>query len=146
MSLNASEFAGYAFFQQVAPKAGTPGTVQETAPAPPGGAPAGQPPPPGPSPMSSMLFMALMFVPFLWLMFRRQKKEQSARASLKKGDRVMTQAGLVGELVEMGEQVSKLKIAAGVTIEVLSSSVSPFPTVVKKDEVKADAKVATEKK
>ena len=36
-------------------------------------------------------------------MSRRQKKERAARESLKKGDRVMTNAGLVGELVEMDD-------------------------------------------
>ena len=48
----------------------------------------------------------------------------------------------------MSEQTSKLKIAAGVTIEVLSSSLVPFTaaSAAKKDDIKADAKVATEKK
>ncbi len=93
-----------------------------------------------------MLFPFLILLPFVWMMFRRQKKDQAARASLKKGDRVVTQAGLVGELVELAEPVSKLKIAAGVTVEVLSSSLSPLAAPVKKDDVKLDAKVATEKK
>jgi preprotein translocase subunit YajC len=132
-----------AFFQDVPPKAGTaPLTTQEGAP-PSAPAPASQPPPPS---MISMLFPFLILLPFVWLMFRRQKKEQAARASLKKGDRVATQAGLVGELVEIGEQTSKLKIAAGVTIDVLTNSIQPFVAQTKKEEVKADAKVATEKK
>ena len=38
------------------------------------------------------------------------------------------------------------EIAAGVTVEVLSSSLSPLAAPVKKDDVKLDAKVATEKK
>ncbi|MBK6694209.1 MAG: preprotein translocase subunit YajC [Myxococcales bacterium] len=137
--------ANLSFFQNVPPKAGTPGVVQESAPSgAPGGAPTGQAPPP-PS-MISMLFPFLILLPFVWMMFRRQKKDQAARASLKKGDRVVTQAGLVGELVELAEPVSKLKIAAGVTVEVLSSSLSPLAAPVKKDDVKLDAKVATEKK
>ena len=96
--------------------------------------------------MISMLFPFLILLPFVWMMFRRQKKEQQARAQLKHGERVATQAGMVGELVEMGEPVSKLKIAAGVTIEVLTSSLTAFPSVAKKEEPKVDAKVATEKK
>jgi preprotein translocase subunit YajC len=139
------------FLQNVPPKAGTPAapvTAQESAPGAPAPAPVSsggqQGQPPG---MMSMLLPFLIFLPFLWLMFRRQKKEQAARAGLKKGDRVMTQAGLVGELMEMGEPTSKLKIAAGVTIEVMTNSLSSFPTpAAKKDDIKIDAKVATEKK
>lgn len=94
-----------------------------------------------------MLFPFLILLPFIWLMFRRQKKEQAERAKLKKGDKVLTQSGLVGELMEMGDQVSKLKIAAGVTVEVLTSSLQTFPTpAAKKEDVKADAKVAEKAK
>ncbi len=95
-----------------------------------------------------MLAPFLILLPFIWMMFRRQKKEQVARAGLKKGDKVLTQAGMVGELMEMGDQTSKLKIAAGVTIDVLTSSLQVFPTAPPKKEapIKADAKIATEKK
>lgn len=138
--------AHFSFLQNVAPKAGTAVTTQEGAPPAAGGsAPQQQAAPPSPL---SMLFPFIILIPFIWMMFRRQKKEQQERAKLKKGDKVATQAGLVGELIELGEQTSKLKVAAGVTIEVLSSSLMPFVTApAKKDEVKADAKVvATEKK
>jgi preprotein translocase subunit YajC len=59
-------------------------------------------------------------------MSRRQKKEASARASLKKGDRVMTNAGLVGELVEMDDKLARVKIAPGVTVQIVGSTVTPF--------------------
>ncbi len=92
--------------QNVQPKAGTatpgtaPGTASDGTSAPSGGgAPAG-----ASSPIAGfmpILMMLVIFVPFFLLMSRRQKKEATARASLKKGDRVMTNAGLVGELVEL---------------------------------------------
>lgn len=137
--------ATLSFLQNVAPKAGT--APQEVAPsAPAGGAPAPQQAPP-PNPLVTLGPMLLIMLPFFWLMFRRQKKEQQERAKLKKGDRVLTQSGLVGELMDMGDQVSKLKIAAGVTVEVLTSSLQSFPQApAKKDDVKVDAKVAAEKK
>ncbi|MBX3215945.1 MAG: preprotein translocase subunit YajC [Labilithrix sp.] len=108
------------FFQNVPPKQGTPGTTQEA----PAGAPAQQSPPGGS--MITMLLPFLILVPFLFMSFRRQKKEQEARKNLKKGDRVVTQAGLIGELVELEERIAKVKIAPGTTVQVLASAVSSF--------------------
>ena len=74
-------------------------------------------PPRSGSPLSGFimpLMMLVIFVPFFLLMNRKQKKETQARASLKKGDRVMTNAGLIGELVETDERIAKVKISPGV--------------------------------
>jgi len=88
------------FFQQVQPKAGTPGVAE------PSGAPSGAPAQAGPpSSMVTMLLPFLILVPFLFLSFRRQKKEKEARGSLKKGDRVVTQSGLIGELVDLDDML-----------------------------------------
>ncbi|HVH47271.1 MAG TPA: preprotein translocase subunit YajC [Labilithrix sp.] len=113
------------YFSQpnVQPKQGTPGTTQESAPA--GGAPAPQSAPGGGS-MVTMLLPFLILVPFLFMSFRRQKKEQEARKNLKKGDKVVTQAGLIGELVELDERIAKVKIAPGTTVQVLASAVSSY--------------------
>jgi preprotein translocase subunit YajC len=112
------------FFQQVQPKAGTPGVSD------PGGAPSGGGAPQAgpPSSMITMLLPFLILVPFLFLSFRRQKKEQAARSSLKKGDRVVTTAGLIGELVDLDERIGKVKIAPGTTVQVLATALSPFDT------------------
>jgi len=107
-------------FQNVAPKQGTPGV--ET-PAPAGGQQSASPP--GGS-MITMLLPILILVPFLFMSFRRNKKEQEARKGLKKGDKVVTQAGLIGELVELEEKVAKVKIAPGTTVSVLASSISSY--------------------
>ncbi len=110
------------FFQQVAPKAGTPGVAVD-----PGGGGGGAPAQSGPPPsMMTMLLPFLILVPFLFLSFRRNKKEQEARGKLKKGDRVLTQAGLIGELIDMDDRIAKVKIAPGTTVQVLASSLSPF--------------------
>lgn len=125
-------------FQQVQPQ-GNPGVAV------PGGAPpagAGQAAPPS---MVTMLLPFLILVPFLFLSFRRQKKEKEARGSLKKGDRVVTQAGLIGELVELDERIGKVKIAPGTTVQVLASALSPFESAVsteKKDKDLEDLKEA----
>jgi preprotein translocase subunit YajC len=109
--------------QAVQPKAGTPSVVAEGAPQ--GAAPQAAPPGSG----LMMLLPLLILVPFLFLSSRQRKKEAEARSKLKKGDRVSTTAGIVGELVEMGARTAKLKIAPGVNIEVLSSTLTPFDPV-----------------
>jgi preprotein translocase subunit YajC len=109
-------------FQDVAPKAGTPGVAQPSGPGPASGQAA------APGGMLSMLLPVLIMVPFLFMMFRRQKKEQAARSSLKKGDKVVTQAGLIGELVELEERIAKVKIAPGTTVQVLASTLGPLET------------------
>ena len=93
------------FFQNVQPKQGTPGVAEPSAPAGGGGqqaAPSGS--------MLTMLLPFLILVPFLFMSFRRNKKEQELRKSLKKGDRIVTQAGLIGELVDLDERLAKVKI------------------------------------
>ena len=132
------------FAQNVQPKAGTPGVVQE-APAPSGGAA-----PSGSSPLGSMmpiLMMLVFLVPLFLVMSRKQKKEEKARASLKRGDRVMTNAGLIGELVEMDERIAKVKISPGVTVNIVANTVSPFTETEKAPpkELK-EAKAVSEKK
>lgn len=136
----------FSFLQQVGPKAGTPG---QEAPAPAGG---GQPQP-APGGALTMLLPFLIMIPFIFMMFRRQKKEAAARAQLKKGDKVVSQSGLIGELVEMDDRVAKVKLAPGTTVQMLVSTLSPFGTAdaaaAKKDDALKDlkdAKAAADKK
>jgi preprotein translocase subunit YajC len=135
--------------QQVAPKAGTPGVAQD----PGAGGGAGGPGAGGAGGQGSPIMMFLPFlimIPFFFLMSRRQKKEQEARAKLKKGDQVVTQAGLIGELVETDERISKLKIAPGTTVRVLTSSLGPLEAPASKTEAELkdlkEAKASADKK
>jgi preprotein translocase subunit YajC len=133
--------------QNVQPKAGTPGVaVDPGAPPASGGAPQT-----GASPIAGfmpILMMLVIFVPFFLLMSRRQKKERAARESLKKGDRVMTNAGLVGELVDMDDALAKVKIAPGVTVQIVANTVTPFVSPADKANAKElkEAKAVSEKK
>ncbi len=70
-----------------------------------------------------MLFLPLFFLLF-WMPRSQQKKQAAALAKLQKGDRVVTQSGMIGKLVEVGERTFKLEIAPGVKIDVLKSSVA----------------------
>jgi preprotein translocase subunit YajC len=123
------------FFQTPPPKAGTPGVAADPA-APSGGGQGAAPPSAGS--MAPMLLPILILVPFLLLSFRRQKKEQENRAKLKKGDKVVTQAGLIGELVEMDDRIAKVKIAPGTTVQVLASSVGIFEATTDKSKSNKD--------
>jgi preprotein translocase subunit YajC len=109
--------------QNVQPKATAPGVAQDSAPAPSGGGQSSGSPLAGFTPI---LMMLVIFVPFFLLMSRRQKKEAQARSSLKKGDRVTTNAGIVGELIELDDRLAKVKIAPGVTVQFVASMVSPY--------------------
>jgi preprotein translocase subunit YajC len=117
--------------QNVQPKAGTPGVAQDSVPGLPGssgGSGGGSSASPS-SPLAGMLpilMMLVIFVPFFLLMNRRQKKESQARSALKKGDRVMTNSGLIGELIEMDDKIAKVKIAEGVKVLFVANTVSPF--------------------
>ena len=137
------------FFQHPGSNPGTPG-VAAPGNGPPPGAPPAQAAPGGS--MLTMLLPFLILVPFLFLSFRRQKKEKEARSSMKKGDKVVSTSGLIGELIELEDRVAKVKIAPGTTVQVLSSSLSPFdvaPAADKKakelDDLK-EAKATADKK
>jgi preprotein translocase subunit YajC len=88
-------------------------------------APAGQPQEAPGGGMSSML-MLLMFVPLILFLFwqsrSQQKKQDAVIGSLKKGDRVVTQSGLIGKLLEVDTRYAKVEIAPGVKVQVLRSA------------------------
>ena len=72
--------------------------------------------------------IVVMIAIFYFLLYRPQKKQQNRRRAmldnLKKGDQVITIGGIYGTIVELGDTSLKLKIADGVIIEVMRSSVN----------------------
>ncbi len=137
------EFAALTL-QPSGPKAGTPAaatpppaatTATQSAPA------AGGQPPPAAGLLGSPLFFILLFLPFIYIMWRRNKRENQARAALKKGDKVVAGSGFVGEIVDVDERLAKVKIAPGVTVQVLTSALAPFETA-----AAADTKAAKDAK
>jgi preprotein translocase subunit YajC len=72
--------------------------------------------------------MFLIFLPVIALLFwqsrSQQKKQEQAIAGLKKGDRVVTQAGLIGRLVELETRYARIELAPGVKVQVLRSSLT----------------------
>ena len=137
----------FSAFQDVGPKSAPAGPAAPGAPAPAAGGAS--------TPGMGMAFLPmLLLIPFLFLSFRRQKKERQARGTLKKGDKIVTASGIIGELTEIDERIGKVKIAPGTTIQVLASSISPYETAVpaeKKtakdlDDLKEAKAVAADKK
>jgi preprotein translocase subunit YajC len=121
--------ASESFFQAVPPAPGrpeAPGAPQAQTTQPPPDSNPGKPPASGESPGAfSMLFPILLLLPLLFVMFwssrSQQKKQQAALTSLKKGDRVLTQSGLVGKLLDVGDRYAKVELAPGVKVEMLKS-------------------------
>ncbi len=58
----------------------------------------------------------------MWSSRSQQKKQAASVAALKKGDRVLTQSGLIGKLLETDTRYAKLELAPGVKVQVLKSS------------------------
>ncbi|WP_437668673.1 preprotein translocase subunit YajC [Sorangium sp. So ce131] len=113
----------------------------------------GQPPPsggqePAPSPFgggaSSFLILALPLL-LIFLMTRSQnKKQKQLESSLKVGDRVFTQSGILGRITDLSPNSPrvKLEIAPGVNVQVLKSAIQgPDP-----GEAAAEAKAADKAK
>jgi preprotein translocase subunit YajC len=79
------------------------------------------------SSMGGMLPLVLMFVVLYFIMIRPQmKRQKEARAmieALAKGDEVATAGGVLGRIVEMGEQYLTLEIAKGVEIQIQRNAV-----------------------
>ena len=83
------------------------------------GAPAGAPPGGG---MSMLLVFGLFFVVMYFMLIRpQQKKQKEHQAMLSKlaaGDEVLTAGGILGRIVEVGDQFLTIEIADNVRIKV----------------------------
>jgi preprotein translocase subunit YajC len=77
----------------------------------------------------SMMLMLVAFLPvvllLMWTSRSQKKKQQELEGKLKKGDRVVTQSGLVGKLVEFGDaRHARVEIAPGVKVTMLRSAIT----------------------
>lgn len=79
--------------------------------------------------MSMFLMIAIMMLAMWFLMIRpqrkQQKKEQAFRASLQKGDEVITASGLYGTIKEISDFYVMLEIAHNVVVKVNLNSIYP---------------------
>jgi len=88
------------------------------------GAPSGQ------SPLLAWLPMILIFGIFYLVLFmpmrRRQKALQKLIENLKRGDKVVTNGGLHGEVAAVEGTIVQLKVADGVKVRVAKSAIAGF--------------------
>ena len=99
------------------------------------------------NPMGGQWMLLAFAVPVALMLFmsrNQTKKQKQLEASIKVGDEVLTQSGIIGRVSELDERIYKIEIAPGVKIKVLKSAVSgltaPEPAKGDKDKDKAEAK------
>ncbi|HEY3487033.1 MAG TPA: preprotein translocase subunit YajC [Gammaproteobacteria bacterium] len=81
-----------------------------------------------PNPMETVPWLIAMFVIFYFLLIRPQQKRvkehRNLVASLKKGDEVLTNGGLLGRLTEIGDHFVTLEIAANVEVRLQRQAIA----------------------
>lgn len=81
------------------------------------------------NPIMSFLPLVLIVIVFYFFMIRPQSKKakeaKQFRASIAKGDKVVTIGGIHGKITEIKEEYVVLQIANGVDIKVTKSAISP---------------------
>jgi preprotein translocase subunit YajC len=81
-----------------------------------------------PSLLVSFIPILLIFIIFYLLLIlpqqKKQKQHQSMLNALRKGDRVVTNAGIYGTVQDVKETMVVLKIAEDVKIEIVKSAVA----------------------
>jgi preprotein translocase subunit YajC len=71
-----------------------------------------------------MLLPFVLLFGLIWWMQRGEKKKRSElEGKLKKGDRIITRAGFIGKLTELGERTARVELAPGVNITMLRSHI-----------------------
>lgn len=78
--------------------------------------------------VSLLLPFVLLFVIFYFMLIRPQQKQQKQRqqmlGSLKKGNKVITAGGLIGEITELKDDTIMVRIADKVEVKMTRSAVS----------------------
>jgi preprotein translocase subunit YajC len=79
-------------------------------------------------PLTSLLPLVFIFVVFYFLLIRPQSKKAKEHKqmveSLAKGDEVVTNGGLLGKLVKIGDNFVELELAEGITVKLQRHAIS----------------------
>lgn len=88
--------------------------------------------------MMNLLFMVGIMVIFFFFMIRpqmqRQKKEKQFREGLKKGDRIVTLAGIYGKVVEIDEHSALVEVDSNVKMRFERAAIREYQPQVKEKE------------
>ena len=75
----------------------------------------------------SLIFLIGMFVIMYFFLIRpqvkRQKEHKSMVEGLKKGDEIQTMGGLMGKVLDLGDNFMKVEVAEGVVVTVRKTAV-----------------------
>ena len=81
-----------------------------------------------PSMMSTLLFPIILVAIMYFLMIRpqmkRQKEHRAMLEKLSKGDEVITNGGIAGTVINIGENFITVEVAAGVQLRVQKGSIT----------------------
>ena len=98
--------------------------------------------------LTAMIPWVLIFVCFYFLLIRPQQKKEQARQnmikSLKKGDKVTTNGGIIGVIHKIDDKDVKIEVAPGVIISVLKNFVLIGNNTEDKAEVKKNSEPNTQ--
>lgn len=115
--------------QSVPPAPGRETSVSQPAPAPAHGESAPASGGPGGLSLPILLLMVLPMILLLVFTNRSQQKKQAAvLANLKKGDKIVTDSGIVGRLVQLGDRYATVEIAPGTKVDVLRNRIAGLDT------------------
>jgi preprotein translocase subunit YajC len=82
----------------------------------------------GAAPYGDIMFLVLLFAVFYFLLIRPQQKRAKEHKKMveavAKGDEVVTNGGVLGKIVEVGDTFLTVNIAEGVDVKLQRSSVS----------------------
>ena len=83
---------------------------------------------PGGAPYGDILFLILLFAVFYFLLIRPQQKKAKEHKKMveavAKGDEVVTNGGILGKVIEVGEPFLTVTIAEGVDVKLQRSSIA----------------------
>ncbi len=81
----------------------------------------------GSDPLMSLLFPVGLIIIFYFFLIRpqmkRQKEHKKMVEALQKGDEVQMEGGLMGRLIDLGENFASVEIAEGVVVKARRASV-----------------------
>ncbi|MBN2070211.1 MAG: preprotein translocase subunit YajC [Candidatus Krumholzibacteriota bacterium] len=82
----------------------------------------------GGNPLMMFVPIILIFVVFYLILIRpqqkKQKEHQNLLSQLRKGDKVVTNGGLYGTIVDAKDHVAVIKIAENVKVEIVKSAIA----------------------
>jgi preprotein translocase subunit YajC len=93
--------------------------------------------------MSTFLIFLLPLALIFFMSRGQNKKQKALESSLKAGDRVITRAGAIGKVIDVGPRVVKVELAPGVNVQFLKTAIEGLDT---DDTKKADDAKKTDDK